>query len=95
MPRARREKKLRIWLQEVDDPIDVQTSRLDWVAVQMDPNKPMPLDMICQVAHRALLRTGHDVPTSYIVFLDKCLDGDVEILDPGDPEALDPTQAEA
>jgi len=93
--RGRRDPKMRIWLIDKEDPIDVQTSRLDWVAVSMDPNNPKPLDMMCQVAHRALLRTGHDVPSSYLVFLDKCLDGNPEELTPGDAEMLDPTQMEA
>jgi hypothetical protein len=93
--RARRDPKLRIWLIDQDEPIDIQTTRLDWVAVTMDPNSPKPLDMMCQVAHRALLRTHHDVPTSYFLFLEKCLDGNPDQLEGGDPEMMDPTQPEA
>lgn len=93
--RARRDPKLRIWLIDKEDPIDVQTNRLDWVAITMDPNNPRPLDMMCQVAHKALLRTGYDVPQSYLLFLDKCLDGNPEQLEGGDPEMMDPTQTEA
>jgi len=95
MSRRRRDPKIRVWLIDVEEPIDIQTSRLDWVAVTMDPASPKPLDMLCQVAHKALLRTGHDVPTSYLVFLDKCLDGNPDQLDEGDTEMLDPTQQEA
>lgn len=90
--RARRDPKLRIWLLDQDDPIDIQTSRLDWVAVTTDVNNPRPLDMMCQVAHRALIRTGHDVPSSYLLFLEKCLDGNPEELTAGDAEMMDPTQ---
>lgn len=90
--RPRRDPKLRIWLIEVEEPIEVQTSRLDWVAITTDVNAPKPVDMMCQVAHRALLRTGHDVPTSYFLFLEKCLDGNPEEVEKGDPEAMDPTQ---
>lgn len=90
--RPRRDPKLRIWLIDKDDPVDVQTTRLDWVAITMDPNSPKPLDMMCQVAHKALLRTGFDVPQSYLLFLDKCLDGNPEQLEGGDPEMMDPTQ---
>lgn len=89
--RPRRDPKLRIWLIDKEEPIDIQSSRIDWVAVTMDPNNMKPLDMMCQVAHRALLRTGYDVPTSYLLFLDKCLDGNPEQLEGGDPEMMDPT----
>lgn len=89
--RPRRDPKIRVWLIDKDDPIDIQTSRLDWVAITMDPANPRPLDMLCQVAHKALQRTGHDVPNSYLLFLDKCLDGNPEQLDEGDTEMLDPT----
>lgn len=89
--RPRRDQKLRVWLIDVEEPIDIQTNRLDWVAISMDPNNPKPLDMICQVAHRALLRLHHDVPTSYFLFLEKCLDGDIEVLSQGEPEMMDPT----
>lgn len=90
--RGRRDPVLRIWLIDKDDPIDIQTSRLDWVAITMDPNNPKPLDMMCQVAHRALLRTGHDVPQHYLLFLEKSLDGNPEQLEEGDAELMDPTQ---
>lgn len=89
--RGRRDPKLRIWLIDQEEPIDIQTSRLDWVAITMDPASPKPLDMMCQVAHRALLRTHHDVPNSYFLFLEKCLDGNPEQLEGGDPEMMDPT----
>lgn len=95
MPRARRDPMIRVWLIDRDDPIEIQTSRLDWVAITMDPAAPKPLDMLCQVAHKALLRTGYEVPQHYLLFLDKCLDGNPEQLEGGDPELLDPTQQEA
>ena len=95
MPRARRDPRIRIWLIDKEDPIDIQTTRLDWVAVTMDPAAPKPLDMLCQVAHKALLRTGYEVPNHYLLFLDKCLDGNPEQLEEGDSEMLDPTQKEA
>lgn len=92
MKRKPRDPKLRIWLQDVEEPVEVQTNRLDWVAVTTDVNNPRPLDMMCQVAHRALIRLHHDVPTSYFLFLEKCLDGNPEEIEAGDPEMMDPTQ---
>lgn len=92
--RARRDPKIRVWLQEIDEPIEIQTNRLDWIAVTTDVNNPRPLDMMAQVAHRALMRIGHDVPRHYLLFCEKCLDGNVEEIEEGDPEALDPTRTD-
>lgn len=92
--RPRRDPKLRIWQVDVEEPIEVQTNRLDWVAIKMDPADPKPLDMMCQVAHRALLRLHYEVPQSYFLFLEKWLDGNPEQIEGGDPEMMDPTQTD-
>jgi hypothetical protein len=92
MMRPRRDPKIRVWLIDREDPIDIQTNRLDWVAITTDVNAPKPFDMMAQVAHKALLNRNYDVPASYFLFLDKCLDGNPEEVTGGDPESMDPTQ---
>ena len=74
-----------------EDPIDVQTSAFDKLGLEVNPNHPTPFDSIYRMAHNALRRTGHEnVPRDFNGFLEM-LEGDPEVVDPGDDDALDPT----
>lgn len=79
--------RFRVELEDVDEPVEVQTNARDWAAVQINAERPM--DATFRVIHASMVRQALGVPRHYDAFLD-VLAGPVETVDE-DPELLDPT----
>ena len=82
--------KMSVELKGEEDPVVVQTNALDWRLVSFDT--AAPLDGVWQATHRALVRTGANVPRDYEGFLE-VLDGMPEVVEEDDLGPLDPTHA--
>ena len=83
--------RMRVELKGEPEPVIVQTAAIDWRLVRFDVEAP--LDGLWQAVHRALVRTGANVPRDYPGFLE-VLDGMPELVDNDDGIGpLDPTDA--